>query len=170
MNDYQKQALDFLKKTDSELKVVFLKHGKHFDSDEQKRDIYICTLLKNGRHYIFNFGQSIQGSKRYRDKNVPIHKYLCDGSKVKSTSLNKMSKYFLKHYCIEIKGEKPSAYDVLSCLTIYDPETHKDFCDNYGYDIDSISALRTYKAVQNEYENLSRLYSNDELELMAEIQ
>jgi hypothetical protein len=68
------------------------------------------------------------------------------------------------------KNETPNAYDVLTCLTKYDPGTHEDFCDDFGYDIDSISGLETYKAVKDEYNNLKTLYSNEELELMSEIQ
>lgn len=67
------------------------------------------------------------------------------------------------------KGIAPRPYSILACLTKYDPETFEDFCSNYGYDTDSRSAERIYKAVVKEYNNLTRLYTPDELEAMAEV-
>lgn len=63
----------------------------------------------------------------------------------------------------------PTMYDVLTCLTKYDPETFVHFCREYGYDFDSINALKTYKAVQREFNGVNRLFS-DILEQLQEIQ
>ncbi len=56
---------------------------------------------------------------------------------------------------------KPSAYDILACLTKYDPETFEEFCASYGYDTDSRKALETYLAVQKEYEGLRKVLPAD---------
>lgn len=66
---------------------------------------------------------------------------------------------------IAMGAEEPTMYDVLACLTKYDPEDFENFCSNYGYDTDSLTALRTYKAVVKEYEAMERLFSDimDEL-------
>lgn len=69
-----------------------------------------------------------------------------------------------------ISKEPPNEYDVLSCLTKYDPETFEDFCANFGYDTDSINARKVYKAVQKEYDALSKMFTEKELEEMQEIQ
>jgi hypothetical protein len=63
----------------------------------------------------------------------------------------------------------PTMYDVLTCLTKYDPETFEYFCREYGYDTDSIKALETYKAVQREFNGVNRLFA-DVLEQLQEIQ
>jgi hypothetical protein len=63
----------------------------------------------------------------------------------------------------------PTMYDVLTCLTKYNPETFVHFCREYGYDFDSINALKTYKAVQREFKGVNRLF-NDVLEQLQEIQ
>lgn len=65
--------------------------------------------------------------------------------------------------------EIPTAYDVLSCLQKYDIGSFEDFCGEFGYDTDSRKAEKIYKAVCKEYESLCRLYSDEELQLMAEI-
>jgi hypothetical protein len=66
--------------------------------------------------------------------------------------------------------KKPTAYDVFSCLPKTDPGTFEDFCSEYGYDTDSRKAEKVYTAVKDEYLQLSRLYSEKELEQMSEIQ
>lgn len=66
-------------------------------------------------------------------------------------------------------NNEPTMYDVLTCLTKHDPETFKDFCANYGYDI-SKTAVKVYKAVSEEWENIQRLFTEEELELLTIIQ
>ena len=65
--------------------------------------------------------------------------------------------------------EKPNIYDVLSCLDKYESRDFDDFCSNYGYDNNSIKALKTYKLVEKEYENVERLFG-DCMEELREIQ
>jgi hypothetical protein len=69
------------------------------------------------------------------------------------------------------KKKVPSAYDVLSCLTKYNLESFDNFCAEYGYDEDSIKSLETYKKVQEEYDNLDRLYGDsDEFDMLREVE
>jgi len=65
----------------------------------------------------------------------------------------------------------PTAYDVLSCLTKYPVEEDIDeFAANYGYEKPSI-ALRMFKAVNEEWEGVSSIWSSEEeLEELREIQ
>lgn len=64
---------------------------------------------------------------------------------------------------------KPTIYDILTCLTKYNPETFENFCSEYGYNTDSINAQKTYKAVKREFNGVNRLFS-DILEELQEIQ
>ena len=64
----------------------------------------------------------------------------------------------------------PDSYSVLACLTKYDPGTFEDFCNEFGYDVDSISATKTYEAVGKEWAGMERLFSDEDLELLREIQ
>jgi len=172
--DYEKQANDFLKKTGSTLSVNFLKHGKHFDNDKEDRDIYTCTLKRGNREFTFPFGNSLNDSGFYYTKgkqkiNID-RKYL--GSKNVGSIVKSMDWNFLNngksdtiHY-----PKTPNAYDILTCLTKYDPGSFADFCSEYGYDEDSRTAERTYRAVVEEFTKLSTLYSDTEMEQMAEIQ
>ena len=67
-------------------------------------------------------------------------------------------------------SNEPTLYDVLSCLQKYEVGTFEDFCDNYGYHNDSITALKTYKAVVKEFQAMERLFNSDELEVLQTIQ
>lgn len=66
-------------------------------------------------------------------------------------------------------GEAPSEYDVLACLTKYDPNSFEDFCSDFGYDSDSRRAEKTYKAVCKEWENITKLFTSEEIEQLQEI-
>ncbi len=71
----------------------------------------------------------------------------------------------------------PLPYDILSCFTKYDPGSYEEFCREYGYDIYNSrtgrkegSSFKIYTAVCKEYEAICRLFTEDQIELMAEIQ
>lgn len=63
----------------------------------------------------------------------------------------------------------PNMYDILTCLTKYDPKSFDDFCSDYGYSNDSRSAEKIYKAVLKDWKTVNRLFS-DILEELQEIQ
>jgi hypothetical protein len=63
---------------------------------------------------------------------------------------------------------EPTAYDVLACLTKSDPGTFENFCGEFGYDLDSMKAHKTYKAVVREYKGVERLF-NDVLSQLQEV-
>lgn len=127
LNEYEKQANDFLEATGTTFKAVLLGHMPYFNNDKEKRDVYEITLERKGKSYTFRFGQSLINT-----------------------------------------GTKPTAYDVLACLQKYDPETFEDFCIDFGYNTDSRKALEIYLAVQDEYNNVIRLFG-DVMEDLEEI-
>jgi len=72
-------------------------------------------------------------------------------------------------------GEKPTAYDILAYLTKqskikYPVDSFANFCREFGYDDDSRKAFKTYKAVKREWENVNKLFTAEQLELLQEIQ
>jgi hypothetical protein len=176
MNEYLKQATDFLTKTNTTLVVEYLRSGKHFDDDDNSRDIYKCTLKRGHREYTFEFGQSIANSKRYQYK---INKliYSQDGTGISNNMRYLYPERFPKtesearfgDYKI-IQGEKPNAYDVLAGMQKYEIGTFEEFCAEFGYDTDSRKAENTYKAVRDEYIMLCTLFSPSEMEELQEIQ
>lgn len=71
--------------------------------------------------------------------------------------------------CPSTTAEIPSAYSILSCLTLNDPGTFADFCGDYGYDFDSRKAERAYFAVQDEWTRVRSFFTPDELDALQEI-
>lgn len=67
-------------------------------------------------------------------------------------------------------GIAPTPYDVLACLTKYDVGSFENFCGDFGYDVDSRKAYKTYKAVLREWKNVELLWTPEEIELLQEIQ
>lgn len=168
--DYQQQALDFLQSTNTKFSVKFLDHAKYFDDDDTTRDIYEITIARNGRKFVFKFGQSIMKSQYYKDKIEGRTYTLNGGCRTGNYSITNIEKYLNGGMNLTlVQGEAPTLYDVLACLQKYDVGTFEDFCGEFGYDTDSRKAFKTYKAVIREYKNLERLYSEAELEQLREI-
>lgn len=71
----------------------------------------------------------------------------------------------------EKKSAKPTNYSILACLDTYsDGSSFEDFCAEMGFDTDSITALKTYEAVQKQIEGLKSVMSVEALEELNEIQ
>ena len=68
------------------------------------------------------------------------------------------------------KDERPSKYDVLACLDTYDYiQGIEDFVLEFGYDIEDKETKRIYNACMKQSEKLHGLFTDEELEILAEI-
>lgn len=67
------------------------------------------------------------------------------------------------------KGLKPNEYDVLACLQKYDVGTYKDFLSEFGYDPEDRHSKEIYKACVSEYERLCRIFTDEQMEELREI-
>ncbi len=184
MNKYEEAANNFLKETKTKMNVEFIGYKKHFHSDKDKRDVYSITFTRENRSFSLDFGQSLKNSglqvvnKRTNKLGfvVPTEEYnriTKNGTHLKLLKLkinrSKWAPYPL-HTCDKIIYPKaPTAYDVLVCLQKYDVGSFDDFCSDFGYNIDSITANKTYKAVCKEFESIQRIWSDDEIEKLQEI-
>ena len=182
--DYDAQATEFLRKTNTSFAIEFLRYGKHFEDDTADRDIYKVTLTRGSRVFSFNFGQSlVYSGLKFKNKNtgrvyrvISTEKYRKlafknNKRRLRWTAFLGSELPFSPQSCDTFEFPKePSAYDVLACLTKYDPGTFEDFCGDYGYDTDSRKAEKIYPAVVNEYQNVCMLWNDTELELLCEIQ
>lgn len=62
---------------------------------------------------------------------------------------------------------RPTYYDVISCVQKYEVGSFENFCSDFGYDTDSRRAKKIYKAVCKEYNNMARLFNDEELEILS---
>jgi len=168
ISSYEQQAIDFLNQTETVLSVKFIKHGKHFADDKESRDIYECELKRGSRSYKFNFGQSLAKSGEFivKDKNPRFTKTF----NKKSDAMNYAGKIGNSFNVSKNRDfNAPTSYDILACITKYNPNTFEDFCSEFGYDTDSKKAEKTYNAVKDEYINVCALFTDKEIEQLQEI-
>lgn len=168
MNEYTKQALDFLDKAKASIKIEFSGVAINKEWKEKgKRNLYNVTITTPLGSMNFDFWDSIYNTEisvmnleEYAKKRFKCqYEYLTYADKVKVRK--------------ELKEKKaaaiPSAYDVLACLIKYDPGTFEEFCCEFGYNEDSRTAERIYVAVIKEYKQLERIFTAEQIEELREI-
>ena len=129
MNDYEKQALDFLTYTGTTLDILWSECRPYFLGDKEARNVYEFTLRNKNGEYSGTFGDSIVNTKA---------------------------------------NNRPTYYDILSCLATFDG-TFLDFCSDFGYDEDSFKARKIYNEAMRQSDALKRLFSADELVMLEAI-
>lgn len=186
MNNYEKQAQDFLDKTQTTFKAEYIKTGFHFDSDKEERDIYKITLQRGNRKMVFNFGASLNDSQDWlirknietkKIRKFPLNQFLTNGREYLSDKLLlndlKEKQIFLEGKIIFedeiIRRKTPTPYAVLACLQKYEVGSFENFCDEFGYNVDSRKAEKTYNAVAKEWQEVQKLWSDGEIALLQEI-
>ena len=76
-----------------------------------------------------------------------------------------------KNNLARLKAEAvPNEYDVLACLEKYDVGSFEDFCSEFGYGEDSRTAERIYIVVIKEYKDLTRIFTEEQMEELSKIQ
>lgn len=167
-NEYTKQANDFLKKANATIEIDCVGLAINQEWEEKKlRNLYKVTLSTPRGSMIFNFWDSIYNTKI---KKMSLEEYAEKKYKCRFNFLNYSDKIRAQKELKEKKAEaQPTAYDVLACITKSDPGTFENFCFEYGYNEDSRTAERIYFAAQKEYSQLARIFSQQQLEEMQEI-
>ena len=172
METYQKQAIEFLRKTNTTLEIKFLKNDYHFPNDKEKRDIYEITLFRGSRKYTFNFGQDLVNSGFYVQQGVK--KTNIDRKYLDSKNLRGLIRS-ISNICFNSKIDRihfptpPDEYNILACLTKDNPGTLEDFCNGFGYNPDSKIHTKIYEAVRDEYLNIIALFNDEEMSELQKI-
>ncbi len=132
MITYDEQAAEFLRKTQTALKITWIGAGCPLWDDERHihGTKYSITLTRGKRSYRFDYWNS------YTDKKKRI---------------------------------KPCAYDILACLRVEEYKSLEEFCPEFGYDIDSRKAEKTFHAVNTQAQGLKTLFNDREIKELAEI-
>ena len=136
---------------------------------KKKRNWYDVTITTPRGKMTFTFWDSIHNTEistmtfeEYAKKKLKYNRVedMSYGEKVKA-----------KNDLARLKTDAvPNEYDVLACLEKYDVGTFEDFCSELGYDEDSRTAERIYIAVIKEYKDLTRIFTEEQMEELSEIQ
>ena len=170
MNEYLEQAKNFLNKANAKCEIVYggISRNENW-KEKEKRNWYDVTITTPRGKMTFTFWDSIHNTKistmtfeEYAKKKLKYNRIedMSYGEKVKA-----------KNDLARLKADAvPNEYDVLACLEKYDPGTFEDFCSEFGYDEDSRTAERVYIAVIKEYKDLTRIFTEEQMEELCEIQ
>ena len=177
LNEYERQAADFLEATGTKLTVTFLYTGPYFSTDEESRDVYSFTLQNSKGVYPAKFGDSIQNTRiRALALSGGSRSFKEDHDLARRCGIeNKRTGHIDYKMVAKLKNKKPEAYDILACLSSYYPETFADFCDEFGYSNDCDLSeypkiMGIFEACKTEERGLKSMYSEQELEQLSEIQ
>lgn len=192
VSEYDQQAIDFLKATGAKISSIYTGHRPYWDDEKEFRATYMVTITREGKPAMaFQFGQPMTDSWKFLACSIhaAFHKPY-NGTNAKNSMVSlfdlfksaiesgddggkgfgRFANYKGMSYQIKKQEKAPSDYDILSALTKYDPCTFDDFCSEYGYDTDSRKAETTYQAVRKEFTDLSKIFTEEELDQMSEIQ
>ena len=178
MNTYIKQAKDFLAKTKTTLKIELSKEQKKplWAKDGKHGLHYICTLENDDAKYTFDFWDSIRDREileaidkikgfGYDSERIQAKRFLDNaGINWEGFKFNQAKKEEAK------KEYMPNEYDVLACLSPLYEDNFEDFCSSFGYDSDSITALKTFEACKEQDRNIRKLWDRLEIEKLEAIQ
>lgn len=177
--NYKQQADQFLSDTGSTLTIAEAIPQKPalWSKKGDKSGINYTVTLKNKRGiYTFDFWDSIHNSEIVQAiKDIKIGSFFHDQEHYKAEDILKkagipLHKVRMKEQKAEtLKQYLPTNYDILACLKTLQEDTLEDFCGAFGYDPDSITAEKTFRACLEQDRNLRKLFTMSELEELQNI-
>ena len=173
-NEYDKQAYDFIESTGLKIEARYKKFGKYSTGDTTDRDIWEIKMTRGKREYIFDYGDSITNHENWLKeiwKKRPNSKELFMDTKEDFQNTQKqIARNNEANWELAEIGHRPRAYDILACLTQYEPEDNiNDFASEFGYTKPS-EAIKVYEAVKKEWQMIKELFTDEEIEQLQEIQ
>lgn len=135
------------------------------------RDIYRCTFTrtKNGRTKTLDipeFGQSLNASRNFKVLCArPVGKPWCDE---RSSYTRHTPECVNNSRGQNYRVQAPSAYEVLSVIQKYEPGSFGEFCDDFGYNTDSIRDRDSWIMTCEEWAQVRRFFDAEELEWLQE--
>lgn len=169
MNEYVKQANDFLTKANATCKIEFGGVSRNENwKEKEKRNWYDVTITTPKGTMNFVFWDSIHNTEI---SMMTLEQYVEKKLRRRFSDMSYTEKKKAGVKLKELKDDAvPNAYDILACLQKYDVGTFEDFCSEFGYDEDSRTAERIYIAVIKEYKDLTRIFTKEQMEELCEIQ
>lgn len=167
MTDYVKTAKEFLKEAAAEVETKYLGVDKPNWDPNNYHDKYEFTIKTSRGSMSDMFYDSVRATEVHL---MTVEDYCKKYLKMHYNSLTIPEQTRAHKNLKELKQENAvSEYDILSCLEKYPCGTFQEWCRNFGYSDDSIKALNTYQACAKQYEALSKVFTQEQLEKLREI-
>lgn len=169
MNDYQAQAQRFLAGCNATMEINFI--GKevpsHWLGETKPHNKYQFKITTPKGKYTSYFWDSLHNTEvsEMTADNLACKKYGAHYEFLRSYERTKVLR--------ELKSIKanaiPTEYDILAAVEKYNYDSFSDFCAEFGYSTDSISARETFLACGEEYAGLRRIFTKEQMEKLMEI-
>lgn len=169
MNEYQAQAKQFLADCNATMEINFI--GKEIPTrwlgETKPHNKYQFTITTPKGSYTSYFWDSLH--------NTEISEMTADDMAKKIyrahydvLRMHERTKVLKELHALKAEA-RPNEYDVLACLEKYSYDSFSDFCAEFGYSTDSISAREIFLACCEEYVGLRRIFTEEQMEKLREI-
>lgn len=122
----------------------------------------------------FLFKYQIQMRVKWLDNKKPtwwkFDSFTSDHYKV---ILEKVDNIIMFNFWTSTYHNIPSEYDILACISSEATDNYrnfKEFCDNLGYNYDSIKDYKQYKSWRRHNRKLRRFFNDEEIKELSKIQ
>jgi len=162
------RAKDFAASYNVTVGVAYLGHFPRLDAVAVAQ--FSVVIHRKNYVYAFDYASSIRDSWKHRSIYRASNKFVPGlptrlPRKMYPTTDRAFS--IFNYQCKPFR-KAPTAYDILAGLTKSDPGTFRDFCENFGYNSDSIKDRETYRTARKEWLSVNCLF-NDCIEELQEI-
>jgi hypothetical protein len=170
MNEYVKQAKDFLTSCNATMEIKYVGLEKP-NWDGKSHRTYDCTIKTPRGEMKVHFYDSTANTELWTmdDKEYYEKKFrrYYDGL----TYQEKIR--WLREFKAKKAEAIPTEYDILACLTKYEVGSMDDFMHEFGYEIkctqDMTNFINTYNGVVKEYNDVRRCFTEEQIEALCEI-
>ena len=169
MTDYRAQAKQFLTDCNAtmEINLVGKEVPVHWRDETKPHNKYQFTISTPKGKYTSYFWDSLYNTEvsEMTADNLACKKYKAHYDVLRMHERNNVLRELKS---LKAKA-KPTDYDILACLEKYSYDSFSDFCAEFGYSTDSISARETFLACGEEYVGLRRIFTEEQMEKLREI-
>lgn len=170
MTEYQAQAKQFLADSNATMEISFI--GKeipsHWLGETKPHNKYQFTITTPKGKYTSYFWDSLHNTEV---SEVSERTYAQQKYKASYDCLRSHEKAKARAELAKLKANAiPTEYDILACVEKYGYDSFSDFCAEFGYSTDSISARETFLACGEEYVCLRRIFTEEQMEELRKIQ
>lgn len=169
MTEYQAQAKSFLAdcKATMEINFVGREIPSHRLGETKPHNKYQFTITTPKGKYTSYFWDSLRNTEV---SEVSERTYAQQKYKASYDCLRSHEKAKARAELAKLKANaRPTEYDILACVEKYSYDSFSDFCAEFGYSTDSISARETFLACGEEYAGLRRIFTEEQMEMLREI-
>lgn len=170
-NETEQKVVDYLNSLfNFKWDIVYC--GEGF-SDDWNHDKWSVTITK---FKTISNGGVIQGkvTEQFEYKTGFGHRYLqpIAAREIKQYKLNPRSVAYARTVAGSWYIKKPQIAAIIHCLLLdaeAGNESFSNWCDNFGFDSDSISAFNTYQACEKTAKQLNNLFNREQLQTLRDL-